>query len=266
MECSQLCLCCDSLKLSVGQEDGVVSLWDARKKSLAHKTYFGEQSDYISDMCYNPRTECLVSTCGDGTLAVYDFRKGKFMERSDDTADDDMLCCTMAKGNTKIVVGSQEGVVNLFSWGHFEDCSDRFPNGHPDSIDCMVSFSDTQVITGCGDGTLRLVSILPNRVRAEIGDIESEGNVHCMALSHDKSVLAAGADGEQLRLWCTEDLDADCRLQLGGTITSSLQGVEHCLPSSLPFIYLFSQKCTQEIMYSLASLRNRWCRVHVSVQ
>ena len=104
-----------------------MSVWDVRKKGLAEKLQFDEQTDYISDMCYHSRTEALVSTCGDGTLAVYDLRKSKLIERSDDTADDDMLCCTMAKGCSKIVVGSQEGVLNLFSWGHFEDCSDRYP-------------------------------------------------------------------------------------------------------------------------------------------
>ena len=201
--------------LPAGHEDGVVSLWDVRKKGLAEKVQFDEQSDYISDMCYNSSTESLVSTCGDGTLAVYDLRKSKFIERSDDTADDDLLCCTMAKGFSKIVVGSQEGVMNLFSWGHFEDCSDRHRTGHPDSIDCMVSYSDSQVVTGCGDGVVRLVSVLPNRVQAEIGHMGEGGNVHCVALSWDNAVLAAGSDTEQLTLWSTKGLEEQVQVQEG---------------------------------------------------
>ena len=31
------------------------------------------------------------------------------------------------KGNKKVVAGTQSGVVNLYSWGHLDDCSDRFP-------------------------------------------------------------------------------------------------------------------------------------------
>ena len=31
------------------------------------------------------------------------------------------------KGDKKVVAGTQSGVVNLYSWGHLDDCSDRFP-------------------------------------------------------------------------------------------------------------------------------------------
>ena len=37
----------------------------------------------------------------------------------------------------KVVSGSQEGVLFLYSWGYWNDCSDRFP-GHPNSIDTIV--------------------------------------------------------------------------------------------------------------------------------
>ena len=36
----------------------------------------------------------------------------------------------VVKGGRKVVAGAQSGVLNLFSWGHFQDCSDRFP-GEP---------------------------------------------------------------------------------------------------------------------------------------
>ena len=47
--------------------------------------------------------------------------------RSEPDADDELLSVVVAKGGRKLVVGSGAGVLNLFSWGHFEDCSDRFP-------------------------------------------------------------------------------------------------------------------------------------------
>ena len=47
--------------------------------------------------------------------------------RSEPNADDELLSVVVAKGGRKLVVGSGAGVLNLFSWGHFEDCSDRFP-------------------------------------------------------------------------------------------------------------------------------------------
>lgn len=47
--------------------------------------------------------------------------------QSETDADDELLSVVVAKGGRKLVVGSGAGVLNLFSWGHFEDCSDRFP-------------------------------------------------------------------------------------------------------------------------------------------
>ena len=47
--------------------------------------------------------------------------------RSEDDADDELLCCCVAKSGTKVVTGSLTGVLALYSWGFWNDCSDRFP-------------------------------------------------------------------------------------------------------------------------------------------
>ena len=47
--------------------------------------------------------------------------------RSEDDADDEMLSVTVLKGGAKVVVGTGNGTLAIFSWGHWEDCSDRFP-------------------------------------------------------------------------------------------------------------------------------------------
>ncbi len=47
--------------------------------------------------------------------------------RSEDDADDELLCCAVAKSGAKVVTGSQSGVLSLYSWGFWNDCSDRFP-------------------------------------------------------------------------------------------------------------------------------------------
>lgn len=49
---------------------------------------------------------------------------------SEPDADDELLSVVVAKGGRKLVAGSGAGVLNLFSWGHFEDCSDRFPGAY----------------------------------------------------------------------------------------------------------------------------------------
>jgi len=47
--------------------------------------------------------------------------------RSEDDADDELLAVVVVKGGSKLVTGSQMGVLSLYSWGYFNDCSDRFP-------------------------------------------------------------------------------------------------------------------------------------------
>ena len=45
--------------------------------------------------------------------------------RSEDDADDELLSVAVMKKGSKLVCGTQSGVLALFSWGCFKDCSDR---------------------------------------------------------------------------------------------------------------------------------------------
>jgi hypothetical protein len=45
--------------------------------------------------------------------------------RSEDDADDELLSVAVVKHGKKVLAGSQSGVVGIFSWGHFDDFSDR---------------------------------------------------------------------------------------------------------------------------------------------
>ena len=47
--------------------------------------------------------------------------------RSEDDADDELLSVAIVKNGNKAVTGSGTGVLSLYSWGYFNDCSDRFP-------------------------------------------------------------------------------------------------------------------------------------------
>ena len=53
------------------------------------------------------------------------------MVRSEDDADDELLSVAVLKGGAKVAAGSGTGALAIFSWGHWEDCSDRFPGAQP---------------------------------------------------------------------------------------------------------------------------------------
>lgn len=94
-------------------------------------------TDYISDFTVHERDSCLLSVSGDATLSVIDLNKRCHRARSEDDNDDELLAVAVVKQGRKVLCGSQSGVINLFSWGHFKDCSDRFP-GHPESVSAAV--------------------------------------------------------------------------------------------------------------------------------
>ncbi len=60
-----------------------------------------------------------------------------------------------------MVVGSQEGILNVWSWGDWGDISDRFP-GHPQSIDEIIGVDKDTIITGSSDGLIRYAHARPS--------------------------------------------------------------------------------------------------------
>ena len=65
----------------------------------------------------------------------------------------------LLQGGRKVVCGSGNGILNLFSWGQWGDISDRFP-GHPLSVDSCVAVSDDVVCTGSMDGIIRYTLVV----------------------------------------------------------------------------------------------------------
>lgn len=111
--------------------------------------------DYISGFATNPAQDHLLATSGDGRLTAYDLRKNALAGKSDEL-DDELLSVAVIKNGRKIVCGSQDGVLVIFSWGTWGDMSDRFP-GHPDSVEALLKVDEDTVLTGSSDGIIRYV-------------------------------------------------------------------------------------------------------------
>lgn len=65
--------------------------------------------------------------------------------QSEDDADDELLSVALLKGDKKVIAGTQSGVINLYSWGHMDDCSDRFP-GTPYNL---ISYCTAAKVSSC---------------------------------------------------------------------------------------------------------------------
>jgi len=151
-----------------------------------------EHEDYVSALALNADRNTLLATSGDQTLTVMDFASGKALDRSTEM-DDELLSVAVIKGGRKVVCGGQSGLISIFSWDQWADRSSVCP-GHLESVDCIVPVDDNTIITGCGDGIIRIVSILPNKILGVISAQSEELPITSLAVSHDKTYLAACVD------------------------------------------------------------------------
>ncbi|CAO1614142.1 unnamed protein product [Sympodiomycopsis kandeliae] len=129
--------------------------------------------------------ERLVCTSGDGSLSVIDFRQSKSSSTTKDTKkksaqnsgvevsedqEDELLSITSIKNDTKLVVGTQLGILSLWSPSKgLLDHIDRIP-GHPQSIDTLLNLDSETILTGSSDGLIRVVQILPHKFLGVVVD------------------------------------------------------------------------------------------------
>jgi len=194
---------------ATADEDGEVCAWDYRlipldapekskgkpddaerkKKGMVHRYQAGE--DYVSDMFWVESKKRLLVTNGDGTLFVIDPRSlKKPVESLQQPAD--LLSVATLRSSTKVLAGCQDGTVAIWSWGTWDDPSDRFV-GHPDSVECLLALDDNEFVTGSGDGIIRRCGAFPNRLVGVIGAHEDGIPVEKLRLGFPN-----GEDGQRV--------------------------------------------------------------------
>ncbi|KAL1289736.1 hypothetical protein AAHE18_20G081100 [Arachis hypogaea] len=175
-----------------GDDDGCIKVWDTRERSCCNT--FDVHEDYISDMTFASDAMKLLATSGDGTLSVCNLRRNKVQVQSE-FSEDELLSVVIMKNGRKVVCGSQTGVLLLYSWGCIKDCSDRFVDLSPNSIDTMLKLDEDRIITGSENGIIKILQPIAEH---------SEYPVECLAFSHDRKFLGSIAHDQMLKLW---DLD-----------------------------------------------------------
>jgi len=203
------CMCIlDEVMAASGDDEGWVKLWDLRTQSPVKS--FKESEDYISDMLWEPDSSMLLTTSGDGLLSVFDIA-GKKMDTVSDYMDEELLSLTVIKGGKKVVCGTQEGVLDIFTWGIWADVADRVP-GHPNSVETIIKLDEDTVLTGSSDGLIRVMQIYPNKLLGVIGD-HDEFPIEKIAMSHDRALVASCSHDNTVQFWdiqfLTNDKDDD---------------------------------------------------------
>ncbi|KAI9326433.1 WD40-repeat-containing domain protein, partial [Zopfochytrium polystomum] len=206
-------LAVDSNVVVTGDEAGVVNVWDTRQRKLAQ--HYAVQTEYISAFAQSPSdSNTLLATSSDGTLAVFDIRKSKPVQVSD-PEDDELSCVQFVRHSKKAIVGTSGGLISLYTAGNWGDTTDRMPPRFRTSVDALVRIDENNVAAGCGDGAIRIVHVLPNRIDTVVptgddgierlvGVEDGEGVGWLMGCSHDAQVrcwrvpalVAHGRDGD----------------------------------------------------------------------
>lgn len=153
--------------IASGDDEGCIKVWDTRQRSCSHS--FNAHEEYISDITFAADSMKLLATSGDGSLSVCNLRSSKIQTRSE-FSEEELLSVVIMKNGRKVICGTQSGTLLLYSWGFFKDCSDRFVDLSPNSIDALLKLDEDRVITGCENGLISLVGILPNKIIQPIGE------------------------------------------------------------------------------------------------
>ncbi|XAR58081.1 hypothetical protein NMG60_11026460 [Bertholletia excelsa] len=185
-----------------GDDEGCIKVWDTRQQTCCNS--FNVHEEYISDITFASDSMRLLGTSGDGTLSVCNLRSNKVQTRSE-FSEDELLSVVIVKNGRKVVCGTQSGTLLLYSWGFFKDCSDRFVDLSPNSVDALLKLDEDRLISGSENGLISLIGILPNRIIQPIAE-HSEYPVERLAFSHDKKFLGSISHDKTLKLWDLDDL------------------------------------------------------------
>ncbi|KAJ1499483.1 WD domain repeat-containing protein 55, partial [Coelomomyces lativittatus] len=185
--------------VATADDAGTIRVWDLRAKSMILQ--YEEHESAVNDLL--SRDNELLSIGEDGFLTVYDFKKMALVARSD-MMENEMHCMQWTCGGKKLAVGQSDGVISLWNDGWWGDMKDRIP-GHPEPITSMVQLSDRQLLTGCGDGKLRLVSVAPNKIERIVANTGMLP-VESLCISNDKNLVASCTYDEKIRFWNVSQL------------------------------------------------------------
>jgi WD40 repeat protein len=211
--------------LVTGDDEGGVRVWDERmlgKSSSGNSKLkrphgcvlsWKENDDYISALEHSDDGHTLLATSADGRLSVFDMRMAtsgtnthqKPFRLSDDQGDE-LLSVRIMKNGKKVVCGTHEGVLAVFSWGTWGDVSDRFP-GHPSSIDALLKVDEDTLLTGSSDGFIRVVQIHPDKLLGVLGDDHGGFPIEKLEFNSTRHVVGSVSHDSNVRLWDARVLD-----------------------------------------------------------
>lgn len=202
----------DNFLLCTGDDEGCFKLWDYRvKRGVAME--MSESEDYISDFDIDDAKRIVLATSGEGTLSAFNIRAKRLEPPQSELFDAGFQAVRYLESKKKVVVGAEDGALNIFNVGEWGNISDRFPlfgstgrNKGKCSADCIETVSESVIVVGCSDGLVRAVNILPNKVIQNIATHDS--GVETVVTQPSTNTIAS-TDGNVVKLCSFEVVESD---------------------------------------------------------
>lgn len=226
----------DNNLIASGDDSGAVKIWDIRQPDRFAMS-FDVFQDYVSDLAHDSEAhpDGLLATSGDGSLACFDMKQQKVIGRSEEI-EEDILSVQILKRGKKVVCGTSEGTILIFSWGFWTGGSDSFP-GHPESVGTILKLNEETILTGSSDGFIRVVGIQPSKLYGLVGDHEGFP-LEKMRWSSDRNLVGSISHDNLVRFWDVSYLheDDDDEEGEGAAEDEMVDGKDHTSPEILQHI------------------------------
>ena len=145
-------------------------MWDLRTTECIFEAQ--SQGDTITGLRFDPEYTNLISSSMDGSVAIYDVKKGSDSEEKlyaiSDSIDEEFYGLELMKNGKYIICPSSESSVVVFKRDNITSYSDRI-QGIPGSVDCVLKIDDHKFLAGSEDGFVRGLSFKPNKIVQTIG-------------------------------------------------------------------------------------------------
>ncbi|EZA46839.1 WD repeat-containing protein 55 homolog [Ooceraea biroi] len=212
---------------ATGDDDGVVKLWDLRRRETEPVFSIKKVEDHISAMITNREAKYLVCASGDGCLTTINIPERQMHVQSEEY-DDEFTCLGLFKSERKLLSASNMGKMYVFNWGEFGLHSDEFPSATKKAINCMVPITENIVITGGEDGILRATSLFPHLQLGIVG--QHNFSVEVLDISNDGTLVASASHDNDIKFWNVQYFET---LDVTETVKGGRrEQLAHNLPSS----------------------------------
>ncbi|PSN32343.1 hypothetical protein C0J52_26806 [Blattella germanica] len=181
--------------LATGDDNGIVKLWDTRKKDAVCS--FKEVENYVHSMVTTEEQKFLVYTSGDGTLTSVDLNTRKLHIQSESYEHELTSLATM-KNETKLLVSSSNGINYIFNWGEFGYHSDEFP-GPKRCINRTIPVTENVAVCGDEDGLIRAIHLFPHSHLGIVG--QHKFPIESLDISCDGQFIASSTSESIVKFW-----------------------------------------------------------------